>query len=103
MNNNYNNNALTPRQIGMLVVFVVVTAYMLYISIKGMKEETRKMKESKKSKESKTSNYEIQGAKKKSKDNAMWIPLSIVGAGIIATGVGIYFSDKRVTKLMKRN
>ena len=100
MNNNYNNNALTPRQIGMLVVFVVVTAYMLYISIKGMKEETRKMKESKKSKKS---NYEIQGAKKKSKDNAMWIPLSIVGAGILATGVGIYFSDKRVTKLMKRN
>ena len=47
MNKNYNNNALTPRQYGMIAVAVVVTAYALYISIKGMREETRKMKESK--------------------------------------------------------
>lgn len=86
-----NNNALTPRQYGMMIVAVVVTAYMLYISIKGMREEARKK-----------SGYEIQGAGS-NKNTAKWIPLSIVGAGILATGVGIYFSDKRVVNLMKRN
>ena len=91
MNNNYNNNALTPRQIGMLVVFVVVTAYMLYISIKGMKEETRKMK---------TSNYEIQGADMKKSDNAKWVPLSIILGGIVVT-IGAVAMSSRSNKRMK--
>ena len=91
MNNNYNNNALTPRQIGMLVVFVVVTAYMLYISIKGMKEETRKMK---------TSNYEIQGVDTKKSDNAKWVPLSIILGGIVVT-IGAVAMSSRSNKRMK--
>ena len=97
MNNNYNNNAFTPRQIGMMVVFVVVTAYMLYISIKGMKEETRKMKETE---QSKTSNYEIQGADTKKSDNAKWYPLSILLVGIVAT-VAVVAMSSRSNKRMK--
>ena len=97
MNNNYNNNAFTPRQIGMMVVFVVVTAYMLYISIKGMKEETRKMKERE---QSKTSNYEIQGADMKKSDNAKWVPLSIILGGIVVT-IGAVAMSSRSNKRMK--
>ena len=91
MNNNYNNNALTPRQIGMMVVFVVVTAYMLYISINGMKEETRKKN---------TSNYEIQGADMKKSDNAKWVPLSIILGGIVVT-IGAVAMSSRSNKRMK--
>ena len=97
MNNNYNNNAFTPREIGMMIVFVVVTAYMLYISIKGMREETRKMKETE---QSKTSNYEIQGADVKKSNNAKWIPLSIIGVGIVMTIVVVAISS-RSNKRMK--
>ena len=97
MNNNYNNNALTPRQISMLVVFVVVTAYMLYISIKGMREETRKMKETE---QSKTSNYEIQGVDMKKSDNAKWVPLSIILGGIVVT-IGAVAMSSRSNKRMK--
>ena len=100
MNNNYNNNALTPRQIGMLVVFVVVTSYMLYISAKGMKEEGRKKKAREQSKESKTSNYEIQGADMKKSDNAKWVPLSIILGGIVVT-IGAVAMSSRSNKRMK--
>ena len=47
MNNNYNNNALTPREIRMMIFFVLAGAAVLYISIKGIMEEARKEKESK--------------------------------------------------------
>ena len=86
-----NNNALTSRQYGMIAVFVVVTAYMLYISIKGMREETRKMK---------TSNYEIQGADMKKSDNAKWVPLSIILGGIVVT-IGAVAMSSRSNKRMK--
>lgn len=86
-----NNNALTPRQYGMMIVFVVVTAYMLYISINGMREEARKKK---------TSNYEIQGADMKKSDNAKWVPLSIILGGIIVT-IGAVAMSSRSNKRMK--
>ena len=92
-----NNNALTSRQYGMMIVFVVITAYMLYISIKGMREETRKMKETE---QSKTSNYEIQGVDMKKSDNAKWIPLSIILGGIVVT-IGVVAMSSRSNKRMK--
>ena len=86
-----NNNALTSRQYGMIAVFVVVTAYMLYISINGMKEEARKKN---------TSNYEIQGADMKKSDNAKWVPLSIILGGIVVT-IGAVAMSSRSNKRMK--
>jgi len=85
MNNNYNNNALTPRQYGMIAVAVVITAYMLYISIKGMREESK---------------YEIQGADVKKSDNAKWVPLSIILGGIVVT-IGAVAMSSRSNKRMK--
>ena len=88
-----NNNALTSRQYGMIAVFVVVTAYMLYISINGMKEEARKKN---------TSNYEIQGADMKKSDNAKWVPLSILIVGIVATvAVVAVATSSRTNKRLK--
>ena len=88
MNNNYNNNALTPREIGMMIVFVLAVAAVLTIAIKGMREESKKSK------------YEIQGADVKKSNNAKWIPLSIIGVGIVMTIVVVAISS-RSNKRMK--